>query len=458
MSALGLLGSLVTETGARWGQVAAPWQVADAEAVLDGKGPRLHYWTRPRGGSKTSDAAAVALGILVEQALARARMYAFAADRDQSALLVDALGGYVERTGLASAVRVESYRITNVTNGATLEIMASDDSSAWGLRPFAVLVDEFAAWKQTEGPRRLWRAIFSALPKVEGSRLLVATSAGDPSHDAYKLLLRARASDAWRASEAPGPVPWISAADLAVQRAELPEWEYERLHHNVWASPPDRLVMADDLRACVSGGDWPREPAQGVRYVISVDVGLVHDRTAVAVLHQEVRERESGKRTVLDRLDVFQGTRDEPVRLGDVEATIVEAHRAFNKAAVVCDPYQCAQIIERLHDRQISARPFTFSSQSVSRLALRLHRLIRDHALELPDDGDLLDELGRVRLKETSPGSYRIDHDRDAHDDRAVAIALGAEWLAEHAKRTGFAYTGTEWAIVGRTDPHFHLT
>ena len=61
---------------------------------------------------------------------------------------------------------------------------------------------------------------------------------------------------------------------------------------------------------------------------------------------------------------------------------------------------------------------------SVSRLALRLHGLIRDHALELPDDPELLDELANVRLRETSPGVYRLDHDPGRHDDRASRSPL----------------------------------
>jgi hypothetical protein len=37
----------------------------------------------------------------------------------------------------------------------------------------------------------------------------------------------------------------------------------------------------------------------------------------------------------------------------------------------------------------------------------------------------------RVRLRETSPGSYRIDHEADQHDDLAVALALVVHELAE---------------------------
>jgi phage FluMu gp28-like protein len=60
---------------------------------------------------------------------------------------------------------------------------------------------------------------------------------------------------------------------------------------------------------------------------------------------------------------------------------------------------------------------------------MTLHRLIRDRRLRLPDDDDLVSELARVQLKETSPGVLRMDHAAGGHDDQAVAMALAANHL-----------------------------
>jgi hypothetical protein len=72
----------------------------------------------------------------------------------------------------------------------------------------------------------------------------------------------------------------------------------------------------------------------------------------------------------------------------------------------------------------------------VSRLALRLHQLIADRALQLPDDAELLDELTHVRLRESSPGVYRLDHDSGRHDDRAIALGLAAAHLLDRQPRS----------------------
>ena len=40
-----------------------------------------------------------------------------------------------------------------------------------------------------------------------------------------------------------------------------------------------------------------------------------------------------------------------------------------------------------------------------------------------------------VRLVETAPGSYRIDHDSGQHDDRVISLALAAQRLLATAGR-----------------------
>jgi hypothetical protein len=81
----------------------------------------------------------------------------------------------------------------------------------------------------------------------------------------------------------------------------------------------------------------------------------------------------------------------------------------------------------------VSVQEYLFTSQSVGRLAVTLFRLLRDRLLLLPADEDLVDELMNARLRETSPGVYRIDHDSDRHDDRVISLALVAHRLVERS-------------------------
>lgn len=127
-------------------------------------------------------------------------------------------------------------------------------------------------------------------------------------------------------------------------------------------------------------------------------------------------------------MQVWQGSRKLPVRLSHVEDWIVQAAQSFS-AKVVFDPFQMVGTAQRLQERGIEVEEFAFGSASVGRLASTLHLLLRDRALALPNDPELLDELANVRLRETSPGVLRMDHDPDKHDDRAIALAMAAHEL-----------------------------
>ena len=425
--ALTLVSGLVLEDGRRWGDAATVWQLDDAAAVLSGDGPSMHFLTRPRGASKTSDLAAVAIGAVVEQLPAGSRSYAVAADRDQGRLLLDALGGFVARTpGLDAVLRVDQWRVTNLDTGATLEALAADGASAYGLRPHLVIADELAQWPTTSSARTVWEAIVSAVPKVATGRLVVLTTAGDPAHWSHKVLVHARAQPRWRVAELPGPCPWIDPGALDEQRALLTESAFSRLHLNRWTSAEDRLTTVDALRACVTL-DGPQEPRPGVHYRIGLDVGLVNDATVATVAHLDGPP--GSGRVVLDRIAVWQGRRGTPVDLNVVEAWVRQASQTYNGAPVIFDPFQSVQLTQRLRAQGVVCREFTFSTASVGKLAMALYQLLRDGRLALPDDDELVDELANVRLVERTPGVFRLDHDPGRHDDRAIALALAAHAL-----------------------------
>lgn len=444
--ALALLGGLVLENGHRWGETAHDFQRADARAILDEspEAERFHFLTRPRGASKTTDLGGIVLCALLDQAPRLAKLYALASDRDQGRLLLDSIEGFVERTeGLGAEVRTDKFTVTATRSNAQIQVLAADEAGSWGLRPWFVVIDEIAQWATTAGPQRLWEAIFSAAPKVPGSRMAVLTSAGAPEHWSYRVLQHARsdASGLWRTSELPGPTPWIPERDLEDQRRLLPESSYRRLHLNEWTSAEDRLTTVDDLEACATLEVWPRSAEPGFWYVIALDVGLKNDRTVAAVLHAEIVFR-SGREellVVLDRMAVWQGNREAAVDLSTVRSWVEQASDDFGGAHVVFDPYQAVGLAQELEVRGVSTHEFTFTSASVGRLAAALHQQIRTHLLALPAQDDAVPEsveihreLANVRLVERSPGVLRLDHDAGQHDDRAVAIAMGVFFLREH--------------------------
>jgi len=426
--ALALLAGLVLSDGRRWGQAATSVQWADARAVLDPDGPRRHWLGRARGYSKTTDTAGLSLAAMLRQLPAGSLMYAAAADQDQARLVMTALRGFVERTaGLRDEVDVppRSLRATARRTGTVLEVLAADGAGSWGLLPSWLVLDELANWPASGNARTVHEALTSALVKVDGARQIVMTTSGDPSHWSRKVYDQAHRSPLWRVSDVAGPAPWQDPGELEEERQRLLPSSYARLFSNVWTASEDRLVDPADLDAAMTlRGEQP--PAPGHRYVISCDIGLKNDATVVVVAHRVGYGDES--RVVVDHLTRWRGTPANPVQLSDVETLLADlAHRYGARSYV--DPWQASGLVQRLQQRGVGAEEFPFSTQSVGRLAMALYTLLRGRRLALPDDDVLREELLGVRLRESQPGQYRLDHDSSRHDDQAVGIALAAHVL-----------------------------
>lgn len=477
--ALGVLAGLVLDDGRQWGAVATPEQWADARAVLDQSAPQRRHWLgRARGYSKTVDAGGLSIAAMLTQLRPGATAYAAAADRDQARLILDAIRGFVHRTpGLRGVLDVQAYRVLG-PRGITLDILAADGPGAWGLRPDWMIKDEAAQWPDTANAREVDDALMTALPKVPGSRLVVITSAGDPAHWSHADFERALAEpDRWRVSHLDGPAPWMDPAELAAEKRRLMPAIYARLFENRWTSGEDRLTSREVVES-LAVLDGPVPPQRGKRYVIGLDVGVTNDRTAAVVAHAErlsdrgyddgldrwndnrgesgvlsrwraerwgerrpVEQATEGVKVVVDRVAVWAGSRLAPVSLTEVTDWVFQAAVDYG-GVVVFDPYQAVQLSQELRAQGVLTEQFTFSSGSVGRLAATLHRLLREKAMEIPRDQELIDELVNVRLRETSPGVFRLDHDRGKHDDRAIALALAAHHLLNG--------TGVERALYAR--------
>lgn len=449
-----MLHGLVLDDGRRWGEAAVSWQAEDAEAILEPApgSPTMHWIGRPKGGSKTTDLAGVAIAWLVGDAAPLVDGYAVAADHDQANRLLDRARGFVARTpGLGELVEVQARRILNRSSGARVHALEADVASSEGLLSPFVVVDELPNWPDTPTARRMWTSVVSMVPKWPGMTLVVIGHAGDPAHWS-RAVLDVAIGRGWRVVEVPGPLEWVRPEDLAMQEHLLLPSEFARRHLNVWTSAEDRLTTVDAVRDCIRHVG-PLAPVEGVRYTVGVDLGVKSDRTVATVAH--VEREDDGATVVVDRMEVWTPRPGAPVDLEVVEGWLMEAHRSFGSPRVVCDPWQALAMIQRLRARGVRVEEFTFNQASIGRLALTLWSLLRDARLDLPDDEELVAELAAVQLRETSPGVYRMDHSSSGHDDRAVSLALAAWSLLErgrHGRRRSIVPAGT---VPGRPAESF---
>ena len=427
-----LLAGLVLEDGRRIGDVWEPFQWDLAQWAFDERARPNRFETRPRGGSKSTDTAGILLVAMLTTLAPGSQLDAYAVDRDQARLIVDWARGIVARTPAVSGeLSIDNYKIT-ARNGSVLEVLAADAASAYGRKPAFSFLDEFAQWPSTTNARGLWQAVASSMGKVAHAKLLLASTSGDPGHWSRRIYESARKSKAWTVQEVPGPLPWASEDFLAEQRLILPDSVYRRLHLNQWCTPEDRLTSLDDIKACITL-DGPQEPAPGRKYVIGVDLSQVKDRTAVAVMHAERITNEDGhqvvQRYVLDRLAVWQPTRANPIDYDAVEGWILEAARDY-RAHIYGDAYQAVAMAQRIRNHGFAFELVQLSVPTNNKMAVAMLTTIRSHRLAIPDDPELISELANMRIVETSPNLFKLEHDPDKHNDRGTAIGLALMALA----------------------------
>jgi phage terminase large subunit-like protein len=426
-----LLAGLVLEDDRTWGESARSFQLQDALAVLDPQpgDPRWHFVVRPRGASKTTDMGGCALALLVTEAPPRSRSFCYASDKDQAAELLDAIGGFVGRTsGLAGVVRLEASRVVVPATGATLSIEAADAASAFGHRPWAIFCDELSQWPDLPNYRRLWAAITSSLPKVKDSRLVVITTAGSPTSFAFEVWQRAQRSRDWHTSHLPGPCPWWSPAHVEALRSELTPAQFGQLVECQWVESDEVLASAEDVLACV--GHQALEPEPRVRYCLALDVGTRLDLTALVVTHSA--SVGGVRKTVVDRVLWWRPRLGHHVELAEVQTAVVRLSKAYNNAPLVFDRSQAEQLVQEVKRQGVQAKEFVFSTANVNRLAKALFVALRDRALVLPDDPELISELQTTRLVETGPGTIKLQNPRGSHDDVATAIGMAVVHLTDH--------------------------
>jgi phage terminase large subunit-like protein len=427
-NALDLLFALQLESGERWGAVAAPFQLRDALAILEPLPPtQHHYLTRPRGASKTTDVAALGIVQLLLLLRPGARAYAIAADLEQGKLLLDSIRGFATRTpALDGAFQFTADRVFAPSSGSTLQVLPCDDAGLWGLRPDLVIVDELGQWPDTERARARFEAVATSLPKIPG-RMLVITTPSAPGHWSHGLLEHARADPLWQTHETRGLVPWIDPLLLEGEERRLSESQFARLHLGEWVEPDDRLALIEDIRACIDP-TLDGRPRGHNHYVVSVDLSVVNDRTAIVVAHGEVEiSRDGGEqiRVIVDLIKTWTPTRATPVPFDEVERTIVALASSY-RATVVIDAWNAAGIAQRLRDR-FRVHEFRPTASSNGELAANLMLLFRRRQISIPNDETLLAELANVRLREgATAGVVRLDHARGKHDDQAYAVGMAA--------------------------------
>ena len=212
---------------------------------------------------------------------------------------------------------------------------------------------------------------------------------------------------------------WVTDEWIAQMRALLPGSAFDRVIGNRWTSESGDFVTRSQWRRCVDPTLRERSwtPAHGTAYV-GLDLGLTHDRTALAAVYVD------GQEVVLDELQVWQGSRGEPVQIEAVERALVDLRRRHGgRLHVTADPWQLKASIQRLQSQGVSIEEFAFAPASIQKLSALLYETISGATLRVFDDQELEEEILGLQVVQR-PSGWSFDHRAQGYSDRAVALAM----------------------------------
>lgn len=433
-----------------FGDVADPWQLevaAPKAAAVDGlcglspyHGPLSFLTILPRGHDKSSLEARFA-NFCIRFSRRRIDGYLCAADKDQARLILEAMRVEADlNPHMFGDLVIDKYKAEGPSG--RIQALASDYGSAAGLRGNLFICDEITHWKSDA----LWNMVVSGREKVHPSLLIVISNAGFLGTWQDRVREAAKGSADWRVFEREGKIcSWMSDDRVNALRAMLSPQEAARLFDNKWLDPAAEMDYLDRafVELCLDPNWRGHERKDGrSRYVVVVDYGATKDRCALLVCHLD----DDGVVRV-DRLDVWQGSRELRVQIDAVDKWVDEQIDRYDPVAVVFDEHQMEASIQR-QDK----RPCNRGRDRIKRFRYRggmgnleiaqdlrvavYGRKVRWHpaqgALVTPKGlSTVVDELAALVTK-LMPYGYRFDHKSQQHDDRAVALGMGITEAIRH--------------------------
>lgn len=445
-----------TDSGPKcFADIMDPWQREDFDALDRGwrhaAGQRVRdgvhraWLERARGHSKTLDLAVMATWTLFA-ARRQIAGVAAASDKDQARLLRDAIARLMSlNEWLAEFLDAQAYRVLNRHTGSTLDVLAADVASSWGLTPSFVVVDELCHWSK----RDLWDSLLSSSAKRKDCMLVVISNAGFGESWQWATREAVRTDPAWYFKHVPGSVAsWIDQSRLDEQRRLLPALAYKRLWLNEWVPGAGDALDPADIEACCTLDGPMTGPVSGHGFLSGLDLGVKRDHSARALLACHFQTR----RVRLAAIDSWAPGPDGQVDLELIHRTILHDRDLYGARAVCFDPWQATYLAQLLSREGFYMEEVPFVGNNLNLMASTLLQTFRDRTIDLYPDELLLKDLRRLCIEEKSYG-FKLTATRDEHGhaDRATALAIALP-TAMRCVASGPAAPAHE-RVVGQVGP-----
>ena len=296
-----------------------------------------------KGGGKTTLLSALALYELIADPSCDGAVVA--SSRDQAAILLGQLRGFVQRTpGLQSRVRLKQREAINTRTGGRFRVMASDVDTLDGLIASFAVADELHRWPDAER----YAIMLAAVQKRDG-RLFGISTAGlrdeglfwamreralalGAERDGARLSLRTDrfAWHEWSVADdqdpsdlaivkAANPASWVTP-ELLHERYGSPSMmtvDWRRFFCNMWVTRAEAAAVIDPRR-WAEAVDLEAQPLPGCCFALDATLDRSSSAIAVAAFVDagcnrvlvDVVEHGSGVAWVIDRLVELCGRHD----------------------------------------------------------------------------------------------------------------------------------------------------
>lgn len=392
------------------------------------------------------------------------QIYICSGKEEQAAIITSAMKMELEANPwLAKRAWVSDYS-GGGASGSELHVLPMKAATGQGIFPDYLVADEVTHWEHAEG-RKFWDFIVASVGKRASVCVFeVLTNAGFKGSWQWDVRNEYENSPYWDFYEQPPHsklASWLVPELIDELAKGMSRGEKRRLHGNEWIDPGEEngVVSLKDAENCVdptleerTDGD-PR-----TRYFAAIDYGELHDRTALCVMHNVPGTDE----VVIDRLDVWQGSPENPVLIDipedwdgkdrgipaprSVEGWIELVRKHFKVLAFVFDKYQMTSLLQKYQRRNVRCEVFDYlAGKRNMHMAKLLQTMIQNRKLTWSKDAGLLEnasdstfalELARLVRKPMVYG-WRIDHEASGHDDRATAVGMGLCYCVPEARPGG---------------------
>lgn len=364
----------------------------------------------------------VGLAVLLGAMAGRPQVVVSASERQSQIILA-----YVRHHAARLEVLIDEDKTNKlVVMGTDIVAMSTNFRTAQGW-PGDVWLDEFA-WVRNQ--RMLWGAIIPSITAI-GGRVTVFSTPFLPGSLFWEIATNHKNKHGHWSRKT------ITIEDAISQGMPLPggldelrllfdSETWAMFYECQWAENGSALLSWELLHSLT---EERIRPERYGRLWGGVDVGRINDRTAEAIVGQEM----DGKKWK-DRFALIYHKMHKGMSFAAQKATIQETDGRFDIERWKIDKTGLGmQLAEELHTA--SPERFEgvwFSAQRKSKLALNVLKLAEERRLLLPNDPDVLAQMHSIH-KVTSGTTIKYDAERndEGHGDLFWAVALAADGRAK---------------------------